>query len=410
MVELSILGIGGRGMMFAKIAQEEGYKIAAVCDTDQVRLNLAKELFNVSDDKLFLNADDFFASGKQSQVLLIATLDDTHHDLAIKALNLGYDLMLEKPIALTMEDIVDIRDTAMRLDRKVGVCHVLRYAAVYQKMKEVIDSGAIGKIMNISQTENVGYWHFAHSFVRGNWHNSKETCPSILAKCCHDLDIIVWLAGKDCKQVSSQGMLRYFKAENAPEGATTRCKDCPHKETCVYSAYNIYRARPGMVKQPCVREESVENAFEVMQDNSTFYDKCVYRCDNDVCDQQNVSMVLEGDILATLKLNAFSDLCYRRTQVCGTHGEINATFESDGEMTVSVYGKEPQEIKFINKDIISHHGGSDRALFLDFMKFVEGNEKSVGLTTIAKSVESHIMAFAAEESRVNGGKVIELKK
>ncbi len=409
MVELSILGFGGRGIMFAKIAKEEGYKITAVCDTSEERLGLAKEMFSVPQDKLFTDSDEFFAQGKLSQVLLIATLDDTHHDLAIKALNLGYDLLLEKPIALTMEHIIDIRDTAMRLDRKVGVCHVLRYATIYQKMKEIIDSGAIGEIMNISQTENVGYYHFAHSFVRGNWHNSKETCPSILAKCCHDLDLIVWLTGKDCKQLTSQGMLRYFKVENAPEGATARCKDCPHKETCTYSGYNIYRLHPGMVKQPCVREESVENAFEVMQDNNTFYDKCVYHCDNDVCDQQNVNMILEGDILANLTMQAFSDKIYRRTQVCGTLGEINATFEMDGEMTLSIYGKEPKQFTFTTSDVISHHGGSDRALFLDFMKFVEGNEKSVGLTTIAKSVESHIMAFAAEKSRLENGQPQKLK-
>lgn len=409
MVELSILGFGGRGIMFAKIAKEEGYKIASVCDISAERLDLAKEMFDIPQDKLFLNVDDFFAQGKQSQVLLIATLDETHHDFAIKALNIGYDLLLEKPIALTMEHIIDIYDTAMRLNRKVGVCHVLRYAAIYQKMKEIIDSGAIGKVMNISQTENVGYYHFAHSFVRGNWHNSKETCPSILAKCCHDLDLIVWLTGKECKQLTSQGMLGYFKAENAPEGATMRCKDCPHKDTCIYSGYNIYKLHPGMVKQPCVREESVENAFEVMQDNSTFYDKCVYHCDNDVCDQQNVNMILEDGILANLTMQAFSDKIYRRTQVCGTLGEINATFEADGEMTLSIYGKEPQQFIFTANDCISHHGGSDRALFLDFMKFVEGNEKSVGLTTLAKSIESHIIAFAAEKSRLENGQPQKLK-
>lgn len=409
MIELSILGFGGRGIMFAKIAKEEGYKVASVCDVSEVRLNLAKEMFNVPQDKLFLNADAFFAQGKLSQVLLIATLDDTHHDLAIKALELGYDILLEKPIALNLDDIIDIRDTAMRLGRKVGVCHVLRYSAVYQKMKEIIDSGLIGEVMNISQTENVGYYHFAHSFVRGNWHNSKETCPSILAKCCHDLDLIVWLTGKDCKQLTSQGMLRYFKAENAPIGATARCKDCPHIETCTYSGYNIYRLHPSMVKQPDTREENVQNAFEVMQDNSTFYDKCVYYCDNDVCDQQTVNMILEGDILATLTMQAFSDKIYRRTQIGGTLGEINATFEMDAEMTVSIYGKTPQQFTFTNHDLVSHHGGSDRALFLDFMKFVEGDNSSVCLTPIAKSVESHIIAFAAEKSRLENGYPQKLK-
>ncbi len=409
MKELAVLGMGARGMMFSKIAQSEGYKIVAVCDNCQDRLGLAKEVFNLPDDKLFLDSNDFFAQGKFCQVLLLSTLDETHHELAIKALQIGYDLLLEKPIALTMEHVLDIRDTAMRLGRTVGVCHVLRYAAVYQKMKEIIDSGAIGQVMNISQTENVGYYHFAHSFVRGNWHSSVETCPSILAKCCHDMDLITWLTGKDCLEVSSYGMLRFFNEQNAPVGSTARCKDCPHKNSCVYSAYNIYKAHPGMVKQPYVREENFENACEVMQDNSTYYDKCVFHCDNDVCDQQMVNMVMADGVLAHLTMQAFSDKIYRRTQVCGTLGEINATFEQDGDMTLSIYGQEPQQFHFTTSDTISHHGGSDRALFIDFMNFVAGEGKSVGLTTIAKSVESHIMALAAEQSRIEGGKPQKLK-
>ena len=262
--------------------------------------------------------------------------------------------------------------------------------------------------MNINQTENVGYYHFAHSFVRGNWHNSKETCPSILAKCCHDLDLIVWLAEQDCISVSSYGDLKYFKAENAPKDATKRCKDCPHKHSCIYSGYNIYKMHPEMVKQPPHKDYTVENAYEVLENNETFYDKCVYKMDNDVCDHQMVNIQLTGGVFANLTMNAFSAEIYRRTQVCGTLGEINCILES-GELTFSLYGKNPETIRVEINDPVSHHCGADRLLLVDFVNYVDGLEKSVGLTSLEKSIESHIMAFAAEKSRLNGGKPIRIK-
>ena len=409
MKSLAILGLGGRGDMFARIALEENIKIKAVCDIDPVRRAIATELYVLNAKEVYGSAEDFFAAGKLADIVIIATLDETHYEFTLKALDLEYDVLLEKPIALSLHDVVGINEYAKLRNRKVGVCHVLRYAALYRKMKEIIDSGKIGRLMNINQTENVGYYHFAHSFVRGNWHNSIETCPSILAKCCHDLDLIVWLAGAECVSVSSFGELTYFKEENAPEGATERCKDCPHKDTCVYSGYNIYKAYPGMVKQPPYKEYTVENAYEVLADNATFYDKCVYKMDNDVCDHQMVNMQLTNGVLANLTLNAFSSEIYRRTQVCGTYGEINCLLDS-GEMTVSVFGKEPETIRITINDNVSHHVGSDRALLVDFVNYVDGKQKSVGLTSLDKSIESHVIAFAAEESRLSGGKPVKIEK
>ena len=408
MASLAIIGFGNRGMMFGKIAKEENVKVTAVCDSDAERCDEATVLCGVPKNMVFTDAEKFFAQGKLADVLLISTLDETHHEIAIKAMETGYDILLEKPIALKMEDILNINETANKLGCKVGVCHVLRYMPMYKKMKELIDSGVIGKVMNISQTENVGYYHFAHSFVRGNWHNSKETCPSILAKCCHDLDLIVWLTGKNCLALSSFGGLNYFTAENAPAGATERCKDCPHKNVCTYSGYVIYSLHPTMVKQPCIREYTVENAFDVLNDNNTCYDKCVYKCDNDVCDHQEVIMTLEDGVLGHLTMQAFSGAIYRRTQVCGSLGEINATIEQDGKMTLSLFGKEERSFDFTSTDELSHHSGSDRLLFKDFMRFVDGNGKSVCLTDISKSIESHVMALKAEESRLNNGKSVTL--
>lgn len=404
MIQIAVLGLGARGTMFSKIAVKNGYKIVAVCDINAERRKDAETMFGVDREKCFEKAEDLFAQGKLADILVLSTLDNTHYEYAMKALNLGYDILLEKPIALKLDEVVAIGEEAKRLGRKIGVCHVLRYTPFYAKIKEVIDSGVIGKVMNINQTENVGYYHYAHSFVRGNWHNSKETCPMILAKCCHDFDLILWLTGKSCKSLSSFGSLDYFKKENEPVGAADRCKDCKAKD-CPYNAYKIYDEYYTWVKQPNGVEFTKENAKKVLDDNSTFYDKCVFRCDNDVVDHQMVNMELEDGVLAHLTMQGFSERVYRRTQVCGTFGEINGIFE-DNKITVSLFGGKTWEIEVDADDGISQHSGGDQKLFLDFAKFVEQKEYENFRTEVDKSVESHKLAFKAEESRLNNGKTM----
>ncbi len=406
-MEISILGLGARGRMFANIALAEGHQIVAVCDTNEERRKDANTDLKVSKSACFENAEEFFKAGKLSEVLVLSTLDSTHYEYAIKALKLGYNILLEKPIALKFEEIVEIGETAKSLNRKVGVCHVLRYTPFYQKIKELIDSGIIGRVMNVNQTENVGYYHYAHSFVRGNWHNSKETCPMILAKCCHDFDLILWLTGKSCKKLSSFGGLDYFTSENAPKESAERCKYCKEK-VCPFNAYDIYTKYPTWVKQPNGYDYTVENAVKVLNDNSTFYDKCVFHTDNDVVDHQIVNMELEDGIIANLTMQAFSGEIYRRTQVCGTKGEIFGVFE-ENKIVISLFGKEKQEITVTVNDTLSQHLGGDRKLFVDFMKFVEDESYENFKTQIDKSVESHILALKAEESRLNDGEVIVLK-
>ncbi len=407
MATIAVLGLGARGTMFSKIATASGYSITAVCDINIERRKDATTLFGVKEENCFEKAEDFFAKGKLADVLILSTLDDSHYEYCIKALNIGYDILLEKPIALTLEECIGIGEEAKRLNRKIGVCHVLRYTPFYTKMKELIDSGVIGRVMNINQIENVGYYHFAHSFVRGNWHNSKETCPMILAKCCHDFDLILWLTDKSCEALSSFGALDYFKKENEPKGCADRCKDCK-SENCPYNAYKIYNEYYDWVKQPNGVEYTKENARKVLDDNSTFYDKCVFRCDNDVVDHQMVNMQLEDGVLAQLTMQAFSSECYRRTQICGTHGEINGILEQN-KITVSLFGGKTWDIDIEINDALSQHSGGDKKLLLDFISFIEDTEYEQFKTKIDKSVESHKLAFMAEESRIQGGKAIILK-
>lgn len=406
--KIAILGFGARGTMFGYIALDEGYELVAVCDVNEERRKAAHHDFGVKKERIFADEGEFFAQGKLADILIIATLDKYHYHEAITALKLGYDVLLEKPIALDLNEIIEIGDTARRLKRKIGVCHVLRYTPFYSKVKAIIDSGVLGEITSIIQTENVGYYHYAHSFVRGNWHNSIETCPMILAKCCHDFDLILWLSGKSCQSLSSFGSLTYFKEENAPLGATKRCKDCPVHASCPFDAYQIYTKYPTWVKQPDGYDYTVENAMKVLDDNNTFYDRCVFHSDNDVVDRQMVNLELEDGVLAHLTMHAFSGEVYRRTQVAGTHGELNGVFES-GKIELQIFGEEKQMIDVKVDDTLSQHCGGDRKLLVDFVNSVKNDDLKEFRTSVDKSIESHKLAFYAEESRLHHGKSLKIK-
>ena len=330
------------------------------------------------------------------------------------ALKLGYDLLLEKPIAITQAHCEEIAATALSLGRKILVCHVLRYSPFFLKMKEIIDSGAIGELVHITAVENVGYSHQAHSFVRGNWRNSKESCPMILAKCCHDADLILWLMGKKVKNVSSNGGLYFFKPEKAPAGATMRCTDdCKVKATCPYNAETIYindpvdgvvSGNPGWhVTVPVAPfEPTVENVQAALETGP--YGRCVFHCDNDVVDHQVVNMEFTDGATAHLTMGAFSHQSYRWMQIMGTHGNIEADMR-DYIIKVTPFGGETTKIDTRIECKLAGHGGGDIVMFEDLLKTVAGDPSALSLTSIQGSVESHVVCFAAERSRLAGGQV-----
>ena len=239
-MKIAIMGFGGRGETYAHFTKYYGHEVVAICDPNLKRKQYAMEEYGVASENYFTTEEEFFSKGKIADALVIATLDDIHHRQTMKALEIGYDILLEKPIAMTKEHCIEIRDKAIELNRKIVICHVLRYAPIFCKIKQLVDQKVIGEIVNLSLTEEIGYYHFAHSFVRGNWRNTTISAPLILAKNCHHTDLINWIIGKECLSVSSVGSLNYFKSENAPEGAAKHCVDCKHKETCPFNCFKIY--------------------------------------------------------------------------------------------------------------------------------------------------------------------------
>ncbi len=418
MIKIAVLGFGSRGQMFAEHAvKNKNVKIVAIADPAEACKKKAENYLPPC--AIYNTADEFFAKGKICDAVLICSQDADHKDMALKALNLGYDILLEKPAACTLEDCLAIRDEANRLNRKVMLTHVLRYAPAFQYIKKLIIDGKLGKIVNIEQTENVAYWHFALSYVRGPWRNVEKSSPTIIAKCCHDLDTIKWLMGKKCVKVSSFGGLYYFNKENAPEGSAEYCADCnpSTREKCLYNSYAIY---PERVKRAVVGGTARlvgRDINEVIDKKEDIIARCVFHCDNDAVDNQVVNMLFDDGSTANLTMIAYSKDCYRYLHVHGTKGDVTVSGD-DMKVTVCLYDEpsrvvDPEKDPLLNpggRELDDGHGGGDYYLFNDFINYVTVNSPSITRTTIDDSIESHVMGFKAEQSRLSGGMPVDIQE
>lgn len=409
MLTVAILGLGDRGMNYGTLLSlGTDAKITAVCDQNPARVSLAMERFALTKEQTYPDAESFFQQGKLADVLFICTQDQDHYGHTMEALKLDYDIMVEKPFSPNPKHLKEALALASRRNRKVVVCHVLRYSRFYQKIKELLDSGSIGKTVLIRHSENVGYWHYIHSYVRGHWHREEETSPFLLAKCCHDLDLLYWWTGSPFASVYSQGGLDFYTPKNAPRNAADRCCICPHKDTCIYDAGLQYLGRKdhpspkfpwgtyALSSQP--DKASIEKALEYGP-----YGRCVFAGDNNVTDHQTAEITFQNGILAQFSVHGFSNENYRKTHIFGTAGEI---FCNDLEETIVLhpFGKEKQIFDMsLKQDEASYgggHVGGDLGLVKDAIALFE-NKTTVqkNLTLLSETLESHLMADACERSR-----------
>lgn len=410
-ITFAIAGCGARGQeVYAACLERfpDRMKIVAAADQNEKKLQQMRTRFGLTPDACFPSAETMLQAGRLADVLVIATPDRSHYAEAMAALKLGYHLLLEKPVAVTEQQCRDIEAAALKYQRQVVVCHVLRYTAFYQKLKELIDSGTVGEPVSIQAIERVGYWHQAHSFVRGNWRNSALSTPMFLQKCCHDMDIVLWLMGKRCERVSSFGSLRHFTPENAPQGASDRCVTC-QVAGCPYNALDFYLSKdpaawPAHVLTTDHTREGILAALEAGP-----YGRCVYHCDNDVVDHQVVNLELEGGATVNFTMCAFTQACARHMRIMGTGGEIIADMQTN-LIDVYPFGGQPEHIDVHTlTDDFSGHGGGDVRMVKELLDLVSGQDTSrTALTSITQSVESHLVALAAEASRLDHGRVVEL--
>lgn len=409
---ISIIGCGNRGAeTYARLMakQPEKFSIAALCDINPDAIEKYSKIFNT--DKVFLDEDEFFKQ-RHSDALVIASMDKDHVRQCIKAMKLGYDILLEKPIASSEEECIALLKEQERYGSKVMVCHVLRYAPAFKKVKEILNSGILGRLIMMDATEQVGYWHQAHSFVRGNWRNSNESSSMILQKCCHDLDLLQYYAEAKADTISSIGELSHFKRECRPDGASERCSDCIYVKSCVYSAEHIYIERWKEAGSPenlwpynMVTKEIPITEVNLKKELETGpYGRCVYACDNNVVDNQVVTVNFKNGVKANLKMIAFSKDGGRIMKFYCTHGQLDLD-ETDGTLQIKPFGK-PDEIIDINMLTEGgySHGGGDIGIVNDFYNMLNG--ASTITTGLSNSLESHLMAFRAEESRLTNGKIL----
>lgn len=431
----AIVGYGDRGAIYANGDHwySEDMKIVAVAESVPDRLAFAKEHHKLKDDVCFESAEEFLKRERMADIACICTQDQDHFAHAIAALEKGYHLLLEKPISISEELCNGIAQKAKECGRTVLVCHVLRYSPFYTTVRDIIRSGKLGEVISLDQIENVGFFHIAHSFVRGKWRNVQTAAPMILAKSCHDMDIIYWLLGKKPERLTSFGSLRHFRAEHAPKGAAARCLDCPVRGDCPYDAVWIYlegdpkhsfktAGNSGWPVQVLTDHPSEETIIRALREGP--FGRCVYRCDNDVVDHQVVNMEFSEGTTATFSMVGFTAETDRTIKIMGTKGELVGSMDQNS-ITVTRFKHAPEHINVDISDVKGgEHSGSDykmmKAIVAHYKEYPLGADGYLASSShelpevdppvcvIDDTLVSHRACFAAEYSRLHGGEAVTL--
>lgn len=397
-----LIGAGQRGMIYANNAYQSGLAdIVAVAEPDAGRRKAAQQAFQISDHLAFDNAQALLAQKRLGEAVIIASMDRDHFAQAMPAMDAGYDILLEKPISPFPAECLRIQHKAQQTGRRVIVCHVLRYSPFFREVHHIIQSGQYGRVVAIQHNENIGNFHMAHAFVRGNWRNSKTSSPIIMQKSCHDMDLLYWYAGSPAKRIASFGNLYYFRPENAPAGSAMRCLDCAVSAQCRFDARKAYL--PVMGDWPATvltQDQTEQGLLQAMREGP--YGRCVYRCDNDVCDHQATSIEFENGVTATFNLSAFTNRMTRTMKIMLEDAEIRAS-EHENVIQISSFASTGEgrayERVIHPPRIASGHSGGDQGLIHDFLEMLESGTQTPD-TAIQGSVESHLMAGAAELARV----------
>ncbi|MBA3708516.1 MAG: Gfo/Idh/MocA family oxidoreductase [Planctomycetes bacterium] len=392
-----VLGGGGRGNLFSTWIHEhpDVGRVVAVAEPDAGKRARIAERHGIARDRQFERWEDALAIPKFADAVINTTMDRLHCPAALAALGKGYHMLLEKPMATSIDDCVAIDQARRASGRIVSVCHTMRYSPAYAEVKRMLDSGAIGRLVSFDQVEGVGAVHQSHSFVRGNWGNTGRSTFMLLAKSCHDIDILSWLVGKPCRRVTSFGELSHFNQANAPAGAPARCTDgCPHEATCTYAAQKIYLGDDlGWAEHAGVRGTRVER-IEALK--SSPYGRCVYRCDNDVVDHQVVAMDFEGGVSGTFTMTAFAP-GNRDLRLHGTEAALYLDLEAN-RIEIFRFRDNARQVIDIPPQSGSH-GGLDNNIMVNFVHALRTDSAAAVLTGTAESLESHRIVFAAETSR-----------
>jgi predicted dehydrogenase len=411
-VRLAIAGAGIRGAeIYGRWTLNHPAEavVVAVAEADADRRQRFAADHALPPEHVFTDWRDLVAAGRLADALIVATPDRLHAEPTLAALELEYDILVEKPIAPTETELEEVAHAAAASRGSINVAHVLRHAPFFARIRRLLDEGSIGRLIGINHHENVAYWHYAHSFVRGNWRRGELASPMLLAKACHDLDLLRWFAGAPCTGVSSVGGLHHFTSDHAPAGAPARCTDgCPVAEECPFYAPRLYVEQlagvTGWPVSAITDDPSPEGRLRALRDGP--YGRCVYRCDNDVADHQAVLLEFGNGVTATLTVSAFTADNTRTIKLMGTRGEIRGRLDS-GEIELRTF--QPPTVERLDVGAHAGHSGGDAALMVAFCGLARsrraGGTTAPALTSLEESLESHRIAFAAERARAQGAVV-----
>ncbi|MBX3012065.1 MAG: Gfo/Idh/MocA family oxidoreductase [Caldilineaceae bacterium] len=434
MVTAVIVGAGHRALTYAAYAQHhpDELQIVGVADPIAPRRQLVAAQYHLPPERCFASAEELVAQPQLADFVINGTMDHQHVATSLPVLAAGYDLLLEKPFATNEAELWALADATQRYQRKVAICHVLRFAPFYRAIRQQVVNGVIGELLNVQAVEHVSYHHMAVGFVRGKW-NSKTKCfsPMLMAKCCHDLDLIAWMkSGVAPVRVASFGSNYQFRPERAPAQAGTRCLvDCPIEVDCLYSARKHYIDHPnrwafyvwdalqqaGTAARPTppvkhYTELTLEEKIEWLKTDNP-YGRCVWKCDNDVVDHQAVAIEFADGTTATLNMVGGAAKPSRSLHLIGTKGEIQGNLE-DSRFVIRRIDPRPgceyaEEVIDLNlggdmTGAFGGHGGGDLRLMADFVQLVRGEQPSISTTTLADSINGHLIGFCADRAMEEG--------
>ena len=417
-LKAALLGAGNRGQIYCDYALTcpNELEIVSVVDINPFKMNEAGDKYGIKKEMRFLSLDEFIKANVECDFVVNATMDEMHYETAMKLIEAGYNLVLEKPITGNLTELLDIERSAKEKGVKILVCHVLRYTPFYRGIKQIIDSGKIGKVINMQLNEHVWYGHFVNSYVRGKW-RSEKACGSglLLAKCCHDTDLICWLNNiSEPKTISSFGSKSFFTEKNAPKGATQYCYECPNKENCMFNAYKFQIEKDFIpfytwadLNKP-LDEITLDEKVEFLKKD--VYGQCVYKTDMDIVDRQCVSIEFENGSIATLNMIGGTSKAGRHIHVICEYGEIVGYVE-ENKIILRVFDQ--NEVKYTEEVIdcskeyqrgdgdnsVAGHYGGDYFLMKDAVRYFNGISESVSVTKIEDSLNGHYVCYAAEISR-----------
>ena len=416
-IKIAVVGYGNRGQVYADYSLDEPdeVEVAAVIDPNTYKLQVAKEKYHLVDGQVFTAYKDFVDSGLDVDIVVNATMEQIHYQTAIEILQSKHHMLIEKPIVPDKGQLLEIQRVAKENGCMVFVCHVLRYSPFYKKIKSMIAEGKVGKITSMEMNEHVWVPHYLTSYVRGKWNSEKECgSPILLAKCCHDMDLISWLNPSSIEKVSSFAHRSHFIPENKPQGATEYCYNCPHEKDCLYSAMNLHyhtNQMPFLVWDSFNKPYDDITAEEKMEFLKTdIYGKCAYDCGGDVIDRQNLIVDFKDGSVAAFTLSCGTCRPDRYIHIVGTGGEIEGKLE-ENKFIYRTYDRKTvayrEEVIDLSKEIVNNakyggHSGGDYGIMYDLVRYLNGDKTSMSITLLEDSIASHLLVYGAEKSRKTG--------